>query len=881
MESGGLRRGRRDPKQGQPGSQIPIRFPKGIQPREKFVKPPPRKSPGLRDESFQKILEERERLKKKDADAKKADEEFKKPETKVDIRGLWEHFDRKGEDEEEEEDIVPGMGAPVPVRRPPSEGLEFDEEEETSLEDLSLLRIIKLKFALRRTKIIVMLVVLAIILTPLFVLQLEEPEGPKTLVQLDGRFNDWEPMEKYKDSLDEGSAEGTSSLDITQVALAQDKSRYYVYIEVSDDFLLAGDILNATDDGKNNVADSVLIFIDTDPSKSDGYSVYGIKADLMVEINGFDGIVSNAALNKYNERFRTYEKRTIRDEKDWNAWEFYSWANIGVFGTKLEVGFDIDRNSEGSPGDYEFVIQTHSHSGSYDFFDRVLAPGQGELHVKRTDNQMETITPAELAESQNKIWMFSLEVANFGSDSSLDKLTLKKSGTIDDADVFSLQLFEDTDSDRQYSSSDKQIVNTVYGFINGLNDLELPADERGLSRDETKLLHLVAELKSGSSSLAGTTFGIELERRGIYSDAVVTYLKDSFFGDKLHYLHNVPGEIVIDGAFGDWTGNNVPQAKIEYDSSQESNSNINILKYGHYLSEPNLAVFMTVAGNVLEGDTVPVYRRQYFTPSSDYEFPRDLDNDGRVDSDSDGLEEGYDTRDDDFDNNDIPDEVDPDIDGDLVPNDVDLDDRNVAVGEFYPDLPERLGLDIMRVYIDLDGEPGTGYNLAGTSTRTGAELLVEFRGRAGEIYLKTASRYVTTGTVSGFPEWQVDNDMTDSIDVGNDLSSLEASLDLTNVIDLLKPLPGDNINLFFVLLLWDGSEVDFSNELEPAQYIPGTRSASVGLPATTANEYHTLMADLETHTKISRIHMTMTSVFAAAMALFLWKLDFFTDRKKL
>jgi len=847
---------------------LPIRFPKGIQPRSRIIKAVERKKEGLTDESLLHIMRQR-------GIAIEPDKPDVGKEGLMDKRGILEHIESKKLERRE------------PYRRVEREKMDllgYDENATDSLSDtegdISIARLLKLKMRLRAKRIVVVLAVLALILTPIFVINIEQPEVQEKPILVNGNFNDWKPIEKFPDGSNEISAFGIPGIDISQVAWYLDGREIYFYIEVSGNTILQGDLDKSSLTGQKNLADSVFIFIDTDPSLNHGYDVYDIKADYMIEIYGYSGVAYSGLIKKFNERYRTYVSRIARSPMDWNAWETIQWVNVKTDGNMMELGFFIDGVTVDKLPELEFVVQTRSSLGYYDFFDRVISMSNPSLFVKRNDNPVELYTAADIMQGGSRLWMFSLELSSENGDSNIEQLLMEKIGTLDDSMVSSILIFEDTDANGRFSSSDTLIHKTLYGFVSGFNEMTLPGGSFIINDDEMKTVHVVAEINNDPEKIQGKTFKIILKRSDIICTSTVTYQKDTAVGDKLHYLISTPEDIVIDGSFSDWLSS--PEATVISDNDQQfiKKSSIDILNYGYHISTSELAVYLSMKGTVFEGDELPVFTRFYFTGTSDDEPLTDIDRDGRYDLNNDGIEEQYGSGDDDFDNDNIPDEVDPDLDNDMVHNDVDLEPRDPSVSEYYPDLPEHLGLDIIRVYIDLDGDPKTGYNLAGTNINTGSELLVEFRGRDSIIVYSTVLVYFPSQSGQDGPGWNKDNDLTHKLKFANDLRNLETALELSQFKELIENGNKDEIKFYFVVLNWNGQVMDNSNNLKLDEthadmYLP------LNLYSRDDGNYQVLSTyDQYKYKKLSSAYMAMTTVFVAMIFAFLLKIDYFKLKKK-
>ena len=290
--------------------------------------------------------------------------------------------------------------------------------------------------------------------------------------------------------------------------------------------------------------------------------------------------------------------------------------------------------------------------------------------------------------------------------------------------------------------------------------------------------------------------------------------------------------------------------------------------------DPVLAVNTSVEGKILEGNSAPVFTRYYFTVPSTNEQALDLDGDGRYDVNGDGFEEGYFSSDSDFDNDDIPDNVDPDIDGDMVPNSSDKDPRDPWIGEVYKDLPERLGQDIIRIYIDVDGNSRSGCDLEGAGNPIGAELFIEFRGRSGVIDSSSAYIFTYDGPITGGPEWEASPIMKNTISAAADKKSLEAQIDMSEVLSSLSIYDLDDIKVYFVILNWYEDVEDVSNNIDWTSEPQAYTRLGIPLSSDMVSEFYKTPGETEEGlTYLTRMYMVLTTIFVLGLAVFLFKSD--------
>ncbi len=240
---------------------------------------------------------------------------------------------------------------------------------------------------------------------------------------------------------------------------------------------------------------------------------------------------------------------------------------------------------------------------------------------------------------------------------------------------------------------------------------------------------------------------VELEVVDVESDAVSRIVGSG----ASYYFGEVPEEVVIDGAFGDW---------IEYEEAPDSDvpDRIDIQRYGLQMYDNDAYFMLSTSGNILEGTAIPEGVERYVEELRD--------------SDGDGIPDIYDPYPNDFTNDGTPDSEMvtedglPDVDGDgvadwpygpdkwlntTIPEDPRIPERywGREVSRYIGPRPDplRTGEDTIEVYLDIgDGE---GYDIMGSR----AEYRLRIKGQYGEV------RNVEVQQWNGDIWLDVDNDL--------------------------------------------------------------------------------------------------------------------------
>ncbi len=283
-----------------------------------------------------------------------------------------------------------------------------------------------------------------------------------------------------------------------------------------------------------------------------------------------------------------------------------------------------------------------------------------------------------------------------------------------------------------------ELVFRSYGGPVEVETLEFRGDEHFESISFDPELDLPLELESeeefrvsvsGVPAVeAGKMVGLEIV--DVESDAVNRIVGSGGF----YYFEEVPDEVVIDGAFGDWG---------RYEEAPESDvpDRIDIKRYGMQMFDDSGYFMLSTRDNILGGTAIPEGVERYVEELRD--------------SDGDGIPDKYDPYPNDFTNDGTPDsEMFVEVDGELLP---DVDGDGVADWPYGPDkwlnttipedpkIPERYwgrevsryigprpdplrtGEDTIEVY--LDSGDGDGYDIMGSR----AEYKIRFKGQYGEV----------------------------------------------------------------------------------------------------------------------------------------------------
>jgi hypothetical protein len=292
--------------------------------------------------------------------------------------------------------------------------------------------------------------------------------------------------------------------------------------------------------GSTNV-DSFYLFVDADNSPSTGYNVSGIGADYLLVMSGWNGSVRAASLDRY---------ASTTDQFDWNSWSGVSSISASSGATQLEAMASMPVSLDGNA---KFVLLSQDY-----------------LYRNSLSYAVPTIGGTLVVEQ------------SMGSDVQTDGTVAQASGVTMVRLVFTCQ----------------RAGGTVQGFVplvsgadlsSSFEEFELkPGDEHIVDLQLNTLLSTEGSLVSASVVPSGIT--------STFSSVQVLGLPVRA------YIASAPSEIIIDGAFGDWTG----RTSMDADSTIIGNVNININSIGAVNTTSSSSFYVSVVGEMCSGSNVPI-----------------------------------------------------------------------------------------------------------------------------------------------------------------------------------------------------------------------------------------------------------------------------------
>ncbi|MFQ6107772.1 MAG: ATPase domain-containing protein [Thermoplasmata archaeon] len=527
-----------------------------------------------------------------------------------------------------------------------------------------------------------------------------EVPGPRVF-GVDGYFDDWsDDVILYS-----RSTVANPNIDINATGIEMESSEHYVFLLTQ--VQPGGKILEGNVQQK--LGDFFRVFIDSDDDDETGYAVAGTGADYLVQVVGRDGGQGPVARSKAVYRY------VGEDHMDWNAWEFESPMLValgtGDNANKIEVG--ISKTLLPNPERAVFVFQMEDWEGAMDLADYRMAGAKGILRVTQQSASREIIQ----TQASEPLLQLELKRVGYKHDTSgvltLEAIRGMLLGTLPPSEVQSVSLVVADGSGGPWTVT-----------LDG--NREVAFQQIGYSFQSGAKTDFRVDITVRSSAPDGATVGFRIMSPDdiVISSGTAT-LESVATDHDLSYVGSVPAGHVIDGGFSDWTS-------VMSDGPNEPSTggyrNLDIRRYDLNSTQDKAFFYLKVDGRMLEGTLTPQkgrYIPDYVPsrpdsdrdtiPDDEDDYPFDFDNDGKPD-----VQEGGDIDSDD--SKDWPLGNDKWLETTVEGRDV-----RIYIGPRIPP-PAVRGEDTVRIYLDSDKNPQTGYFVGSI----GADYLVEIAGKSGQ-----------------------------------------------------------------------------------------------------------------------------------------------------
>ena len=401
-------------------------------------------------------------------------------------------------------------------------------------------------------RIVAVFAVVALVIIVPFLLVYSMPEN---VIKIDGYFFDWDRAGYFS----EPGSNAPSDIDIREYSVVVSGRVIYGYISTD----------TAMFPQTRDAPASFFVFFDMDNDPLTGYIIDDIGADTMVEMTGFNGTVQPSLSAVHDFAWEA-------DRNDFMG--FGTGRNISVRGSDNKVEFSFSRISIGNP---EVRFFSKSCIGCEDSSRYNIRYGEPALRAGVNYTLPEVIS----LNAQESV--MELEFSTLRGDAIVSRLDFKQLGN---ATGYSLSVYDGS---------------LLIGRSDGPNVFFAPALEvrEGYGR-------LLSVMVSAERAQIGSSFGLSLNASGVnVSGEVTSTVDEEQYGSKVAYVGAVPEGVVIDGAFGDWVNGYTMSDRAGDVSLQNgtilNDQSIDILEYGMYVNESDVAMYLSVEDYIMNGTILP------------------------------------------------------------------------------------------------------------------------------------------------------------------------------------------------------------------------------------------------------------------------------------
>ena len=314
----------------------------------------------------------------------------------------------------------------------------------------------------------------------------------------------------------------------------------------------------------------LYIFIDGDRDNTTGYNVGDIGAEYMVEIYGWDGHIRSHNLMIYNG--------TTND--DWNGFETQGNVAVTFRGNRIEGSFQSQYDNPRLN-----IISTDYHG---DFDDTsTIETETNTLIVHAMIDKDVILSTQDVA--------LIMHITPHHDGCGISGFVFEFAG----ATPSSFSIYSDN-GDMLYDSADILISGT-YVIDNNLINVSAIYTFNG-----NQTFFAVVSF----SSPAENYFGLKLKSISTYDFVSISQRIDGYM-----YINNIPSQIQIDGAFGDWIGVRHDANDDIWPEENYTDENIDVSEYDVDATTSNLNFYLAVDGRIIGGVDIPVIRERSVTDS--------------------------------------------------------------------------------------------------------------------------------------------------------------------------------------------------------------------------------------------------------------------------
>ncbi|MCK4970546.1 MAG: hypothetical protein KAS77_08465, partial [Thermoplasmata archaeon] len=348
---------------------------------------------------------------------------------------------------------------------------------------------------------VVAIVIVVLLLTaPLIYNRFQEDE-----IEIDGLISDWADVPKFIDELE---GQENANIDIAEYAVKDNGDSLNFYLSVKGRVMGGG---TTTTSG----ADAMQMFLDTDRNSGTGYQVYGVGADYLINITGWDSVAHEATLYEWSGPAGT----------DLINFQSRSTVRVATSRWTLEAQVELSKINVSSRDEpVRVVMRTVDCLGNNDFADAAINQFPAALAFKYISGQ-----------STNQ---FRLSAIAHHDDITLDRLSIR---------------FEDY---RGFPATGKATINIDGRSYPGTGPGQVSdvtfSPPLEFAAGETRTFQVISSLSGAAAVRPALLYSDDIHARPKNQPSVEVSIKPA---PGYTYINTIPppgGDIRIDGNFDDW-----------------------------------------------------------------------------------------------------------------------------------------------------------------------------------------------------------------------------------------------------------------------------------------------------------------------------------------
>jgi hypothetical protein len=294
---------------------------------------------------------------------------------------------------------------------------------------------------------------------------------------IDGDFGEWSRVDTFSAFVQSGA----SSIDISEWAAVPQSDQLFMYLRTEGPLMAPSDV------------SSFYLFVDADNVPTTGYSVSGIGAEYLLEVDGWNNSVQSTSISEYSSG---------SDKLNWNSWESIGSMSFSASGNQLEamatMPSAINVNSR-----FMLISQNSLEQRSMSY----TVPAKGGLLVIRQEPGPAIGADGTVAQSASSA-ILRLHITCDGADGTVNSVS---------SGLANLPLASSIGGLKVYAGAEE--------------DVDVMVDTSGAA------VGSVATANMAFAAVDSTFADVEIIGEGVAA-----------------YVASAPFSIVIDGAFGDWNG---------------------------------------------------------------------------------------------------------------------------------------------------------------------------------------------------------------------------------------------------------------------------------------------------------------------------------------